>query len=118
MPEETRRDHQTPANGIAEDCEHSYGCWELNPGPLKEQMQQVLLTTEPPCQPLETFIEKGKTNANKRFSSYFSSLPEASFFTEKKKKNRVDPKGRTRGLSHYSPLFSQNSKFYKSYTNG
>ena len=31
-------------------CEASRGCWELNPGPLQEQ--KVLLTAEPPRQPL------------------------------------------------------------------
>ncbi|MCP6508446.1 hypothetical protein NL478_27155, partial [Klebsiella pneumoniae] len=28
---------------------HVGGCWELNPGPLQEQL--VLLTTEPPLKP-------------------------------------------------------------------
>jgi hypothetical protein len=35
----------------------SYGCWELNPGPL--QKQQVLLTSAPFLQPLFGFPETG-----------------------------------------------------------
>jgi len=35
-------------------CEPPYGCWELNSGPLKEQL--VLLTSEPSLQPPELFF--------------------------------------------------------------
>ena len=34
-----------PETGVTDSCELSYGCWELNLGPLEEQL--VLLTAEP-----------------------------------------------------------------------
>jgi hypothetical protein len=39
-----------PGTGVTGSCELPHGCWELNPGPLKEQL--VLLTTELSPQPL------------------------------------------------------------------
>jgi hypothetical protein len=44
---------QTPqkraSDPITDGCKPSYGCWELNSGPLEEQ--SVLLTAEPSLQP-------------------------------------------------------------------
>jgi len=43
--------HQKRApDPITDSCEPPYVCWELNSGPLEEQL--VLLTTEPSLQPL------------------------------------------------------------------
>jgi len=28
---------RSPGTGVTDSCELSYGCWELNPGPLEEQ---------------------------------------------------------------------------------
>jgi hypothetical protein len=39
---------------ITDGCEPQCGCWELNSGPLEEQ--SVLLTAEPPLQPLYRFF--------------------------------------------------------------
>jgi hypothetical protein len=33
----------SPETGVADGCELPCGCWELNPGPLEEQL--VFLTT-------------------------------------------------------------------------
>jgi hypothetical protein len=38
-----------PGSGVTGACELSCECWELNPGPLQEQ---VFLTPEPSLQPL------------------------------------------------------------------
>ena len=40
-----QRTHQVPRTGVAHSCELPCGCWELNLGPLEEQL--VLLTDEP-----------------------------------------------------------------------
>ena len=40
---------RSPGTGVIDSCELSYGCWELNPGPLEEQ--PVFLTSEPSLQP-------------------------------------------------------------------
>jgi hypothetical protein len=47
-PEEGIR---SPGIGVTNGYKLSYGCWEHNPGFLKEQ--SVLLTTEPSTQSLE-----------------------------------------------------------------
>jgi len=39
---------------ITDGCEPPCGCWDLNSGPLEEQ--SVLLTTEPPLQLRQNFI--------------------------------------------------------------
>jgi hypothetical protein len=39
---------------ITDGCEPPYGCWELNSGPLEEQL--VLLTTEPSLQPPSSLV--------------------------------------------------------------
>ena len=39
---------QFPGTGVTDSCEMTYGCWELNLGPLEEQL--VFLTVEPPLQ--------------------------------------------------------------------
>lgn len=39
MPEDTR----FPGSGVTDNCRLQCGCWELNPGPLEEQL--VLITT-------------------------------------------------------------------------
>ena len=39
---------------ITDGCEPPCGCWELNSGPLEKQ--SVLLTTEPPLQPISMFL--------------------------------------------------------------
>jgi hypothetical protein len=45
----TLQTHQKRASDpITDDCEPSCGCWELNSGPLEEQL--VLLTAEPSLQ--------------------------------------------------------------------
>jgi len=47
--------HQKRAlDPITDGCEPSYGCWDLNSGPLEEQ--SVLLTTEPFLQPSLLFL--------------------------------------------------------------
>lgn len=50
VPSNARRGHQNPCNGVTEDCELPFGCWESSPGPLGEQ--PVLLTTKSSLQPL------------------------------------------------------------------
>ena len=47
---EDRKGRQISAVGVTDVWELPCGCWELNPGPLKEQ--PVLLTAEPSLQPL------------------------------------------------------------------
>ena len=39
---------------ITDSCESSYGCWELNSGPL--EAQSMLLTSEPSLQPYSSNI--------------------------------------------------------------
>ena len=49
--------HQKKAlDPITDGCEPPCGCWELNSGPLEEQL--VLLTTEPSLQPYFLFFLK------------------------------------------------------------
>ena len=48
-----RRGHQSL---FSDGCEPSCGCWQLNSGPLEEQ--SVLLTDEPPLQPMKKNYEK------------------------------------------------------------
>lgn len=50
MPTEAKESIKFPGNGVPDDCELPFGCWELNPSSL--QKQQVLLITEPSLQPL------------------------------------------------------------------
>jgi hypothetical protein len=51
--------HQKRAlDPITDGCESPCGCWELTSGPLEEQ--SVLLTAEPPLQPLDSFILRFK----------------------------------------------------------
>ena len=45
---------RTPGTGVTDSCELSCGCWELNPGPLEEQL--VLLTAERTLQALKNDI--------------------------------------------------------------
>jgi hypothetical protein len=49
--EPTEGGEQVLRTGVTDGCEPPSGCWEQNPGPLKEQ--PVLLTTEIPHQPKE-----------------------------------------------------------------
>jgi hypothetical protein len=49
VPSEFRRGVRTLGIGITDGCESLYECWELNLGPLEEQL--VLLAAEPPLQP-------------------------------------------------------------------
>jgi hypothetical protein len=45
--------HKTSASDpITDGCEPSSSCWELNSGPLEEQL--MILTTDPSLQPLRT----------------------------------------------------------------
>ena len=49
--------HQKRASDLITDgYEPPCGCWDLNSGPLEEQL--VLLTTEPSLQPLKRFFLK------------------------------------------------------------
>lgn len=49
-----------PASGDTDSCEPPYGCCKLNPGPSGEQ--PMLLTAEPPLQPLGFwFLRQGST---------------------------------------------------------
>ena len=41
--------------GVSDSCELPCGCWELNLGPLKEQL--VLLTAEPSLQPPVMYLK-------------------------------------------------------------
>lgn len=44
-PRELRRDYQiSPGTQVIDSCEVTCGFWELNPGPLQEQL--MILTTE------------------------------------------------------------------------
>lgn len=36
VPKEARREHQSPGTGVTNSCDLSFGCWELNLGPLSE----------------------------------------------------------------------------------
>ena len=49
-----KRGHRIPWKWSTGVCKPPRSCWELNPGPLKEQ--PVLLTTEPSLQPLIIFL--------------------------------------------------------------
>ena len=46
FPERPEEGIKSVGNGITDSCEPLCGCWEWNPGPLREQ--PVLLTAEPP----------------------------------------------------------------------
>ena len=48
---------RVPGTGYMSSYEALYGTWDPNPGLLQEQ--QVLLTTEPPLQPLAEFLLHG-----------------------------------------------------------
>ena len=50
VPKDARVGHWIPWTGVTGGCEPFGGCWELNPGPLEEQL--VLLRAEPSLQPL------------------------------------------------------------------
>jgi hypothetical protein len=56
VPTEVRRVRRFPWTGteLTGSCELPYGCWELNPGPLQEQ---VLLTVEPASPALSPLCE-------------------------------------------------------------
>jgi len=45
---------RSPGTGVTDSCELPCGCWELNSGPLQEQL--VFLTTEPSLQPKGDFF--------------------------------------------------------------
>ena len=45
---------QRVSDPITDGCKPPCGCWDLNSGPLKEQL--VLLTIEPSIQPQDVFI--------------------------------------------------------------
>lgn len=47
-PESSEEGIGSPKAGVMDGCVPSCGFWELNPGPLQEQ---VLLTAEPPLHP-------------------------------------------------------------------
>ena len=49
--------YKSALDPIMDGCEPSCGCWELNSGPLEEQM--VLLTTEPLLKPLTHCFKLG-----------------------------------------------------------
>jgi hypothetical protein len=48
-PEEVQTHQKGASDHIADGCEPPCGCWNLNSGPLEEQL--VLLTTESSLQP-------------------------------------------------------------------
>ena len=55
----------SPGHGVKDQCELPSGCWELNPGSLKEQA--VLLTAEPSSWPQFLFLfvfELGSNNVD------------------------------------------------------
>jgi hypothetical protein len=57
--------HQKRVSGlITNGCELPCGCWDLNSGPLEEQL--VLLTTEPSLQPHNILLIEHITLKNNR----------------------------------------------------
>lgn len=54
MPKEAREGVDLLKNGVRDACDLLYGCWELNPGPLREQ--PVFFTTEPYLQPQASIL--------------------------------------------------------------
>jgi len=49
-----RKGTGSSGTGITDGCERQCGCWELNLGPLEEDLRVILVTTDSSLQPLST----------------------------------------------------------------
>ena len=64
VPSVPEKDIRSPETGVTESCELPCGCWESNPGPLKEQA--VFLTAEPSLQSQkQMFIHNNQIHSDK-----------------------------------------------------